>query len=201
MTDTVSLRIFVTMAVRPSGHTAILRGPALTRMVWVTASVWASMTETEDDLASANAKLAVLASLAGFIASPLAVGLLQLGAPWVLRLAFVVFLLGGVAAVRLPKSADVLAPGPAAPPDPGSLGGWPVSGGVQGQPDAGKPLYERSARSDRDRQARIDVARERQRLGLPLYSPDVVLGLATMSVMRSIRNVRQEPRLVENARI
>jgi hypothetical protein len=143
-----------------------------------------SMTETEDDLASANAKLAVLASLAGFIASPIAVGLLQLGAPWVLRLAFVVFLLGGVAAVRLPKSADVLAPGPAAPPDPGSLGGLPVSGGVQGQPDAGKPLYERSARSDRDRQARIDVARERQRLGLPLYSPDVVLGLATMSVIR-----------------
>ena len=39
-----------------------------------------SMTETEDDLASANAKLAVLASLAGFVASPLAVGVLQLGA-------------------------------------------------------------------------------------------------------------------------
>jgi hypothetical protein len=143
-----------------------------------------SMTETEDDLASANAKLAVLASLAGFIASPVAVGLLQLGAPWVLRLACVVFLLGGVAAVRLPKSADVLAPGPAAPPDPGSLGGLPVFGGAQGQRDAGKPLYERSTRPDRDRQARIDVARERQRLGLPLYSPDVVLGLATMSVIR-----------------
>ena len=44
-----------------------------------------SMTETEDDLASANAKLAVLASLAGFVASPLAVGFLQIGAPWVLR--------------------------------------------------------------------------------------------------------------------
>ncbi len=142
------------------------------------------MTETEDDLASANAKLAVLASLAGFIASPVAVGLLQLGAPWVLRLAFVVFLLGGVAAVRLPKSADVSRARAAAPPDPGSLGGLPVSGGVQGQPDAGKTPLRASGRSDRDRQARIDVARERQRLGLPLYSPDVVLGLATMSVIR-----------------
>jgi len=67
-----------------------------------------SMTETEDDLASANAKLAVLATLAGFVASPVAVGLLQLGAPWVLRLGFVVFLLGGFAALRLPKSGDAV---------------------------------------------------------------------------------------------
>ena len=31
---------------------------------------------------------------------------------------------------------------------------------------------------------RIDVARERQRLGLPLFVPEVVLGLAAMSVIR-----------------
>ena len=43
--------------------------------------------------------------LAGFVASPVAVGFLQLGAPWVLRLAFVVFLLGGVAAMRLPEDS------------------------------------------------------------------------------------------------
>ncbi len=95
-----------------------------------------SMTETEDDLASANAKLAVLASLAGFLASPLAVGLLQLGAPWVLRLAFVVFLLGGVAAVRLPRSIDAPAPAPAAPADPRPLGGLPA---VQALPQPGTP--------------------------------------------------------------
>jgi len=35
-------------------------------------------------------------------------GLLQLGAPWVLRLGFVVFLLGGFAALRLPKSGDAV---------------------------------------------------------------------------------------------
>ena len=136
-----------------------------------------SMTETDDDLASANAKLAVLASLAGFVASPIAVGLLQLGAPWVLRLAFVVFLLGGVAAIRLPKSADL--PVPAPPSDePSAVEGAP------GSKQAGRPLYGQSAQQNRERQVRIDVARERQRLGLPLYSPDVVLGLAAMSVIR-----------------
>jgi len=124
-----------------------------------------SMTETEDDLASANAKLAVLATLAGFVASPVAVGLLQLGAPWVLRLGFVVFLLGGFAALRLPKSGDaVLAKPPSASPD--------------GQPILGPQV------PDSERRVRINVARERQRLGLPLYAPEVVLSLAAMSVIR-----------------
>lgn len=100
-----------------------------------------SMTETDDDLASANAKLAVLASLAGFVASPVAVGVLQLGAAWVLRLAFVVFLLGGVAAIRLPKSVDAPSrPGPVAPEGRDSaapvLGGsWPPREPPGGRPD------------------------------------------------------------------
>ena len=86
------------------------------------AAIVPSLTETDDDLASANAKLAVLASLAGFVASPVAVGLLQIGAPWVLRVAFVVFMLGGVAAVRLPRAVDVQVPAPGVPgPQPMSL--------------------------------------------------------------------------------
>ena len=123
-----------------------------------------SMTETDDDLASANAKLAVLASLAGFVASPVAVGILQLGAAWVLRLAFVVFLLGGVAAVRLPKSVDAHVTGPACPgrdPWPRARASAPAPG-----PPAPRP---RPARAAASATARIDVARERQRLGLPLY--------------------------------
>ena len=149
-----------------------------------------SMTETEDDLASANAKLAVLASLAGFVSSPIAVGLLQLGAPWDLRFAFLVFLGGGVAAVRLPKPGDplhqkavthtpdgrpVLGPAPPGDPGPRRLG-------------TPRPAYVSApgggTSSQADRQARIDVARERQRLGLPLYVPEVVLGLTAMSVIR-----------------
>jgi MFS family permease len=144
-----------------------------------------SMTETEDDLASANAKLAVLATLGGFVASPIAVGFLQLGAPWVLRLAFVVFLLGGVAAVRLPKSADVDLSKPARKaPDGQPILGQPVPDPGRPPQGAGRPLYERPPASNRERRVRIDVARERQRLGLPLYSPDVVLSLAAMSVIR-----------------
>ncbi len=144
-----------------------------------------SMTETEDDLASANAKLAVLATLAGFVASPVAVGFLQLGAPWVLRLAFVVFLLGGVAAVRLPRTADTVLTKPAAAtPDGRPILGPPVPDNARRPQGAGRPLYERPPTSNRERQARINVVRERQRLGLPLYVPEVVLSLTAMSVIR-----------------
>ena len=148
-----------------------------------------SMTETDDDLASANAKLAVLASLAGFIVSPVAVGLLQLGAPWVLRLAFAVFLLGGVAAMRLPKILDTRVSRPVAKPAERTPGGEPILGppvpaGAPSQQGAGFPPPDDPARSSRDPRARFDVARERQRLGLPLYVPEVVLGLPAMSVIR-----------------
>lgn len=139
-----------------------------------------SMTETEDDLASANAKLAVLASLAGFIASPVAVGFLQLGAPWVLRLAVVVFLLGGVAAVRLPKTVDATRPG-ATYPGFSSVEEQPGSATTPSSRPVGLPSGGSEAAKRRER---IDVARERERLGLPLYAPEVVLGLATMSVIR-----------------
>jgi len=149
------------------------------------ASLVPSMTESEDDLASANAKLAVLATLSGFVASPVAVGFLQLGAPWVLRIAFVVFLLGGVAALRLPKPAAASAPKPApATPDGRETLGPPLPGDSLRPPAAGRPLYERPAPSDQDRRQRMEVARARQQLGLPLYVPEVVLGLAAMSVIR-----------------
>ena len=144
-----------------------------------------TMTETDDDLASANAKLAVLATLAGFVASPVAVGFLQLGAPWVLRLAFVVFLLGGVAALRLPRSAEALVAKPSTTTSEGeAILGPPVPGPGRGPQGAGRPLYRRPPTADRERLVRINVARERQRLGLPLYVPDVVLSLAAMSVIR-----------------
>ncbi len=60
-----------------------------------------------EDLASANARLAVIASLAGFLAFPFGVGLLKLGAPWVLRFATLVFLAGTLAALRLPRPRPV----------------------------------------------------------------------------------------------
>jgi hypothetical protein len=56
-----------------------------------------------DRLATANARLGLLASLAGFAASLPAIAVLELvGGPWVLRLDTVVFAVGTVAALRLP---------------------------------------------------------------------------------------------------
>jgi len=56
-----------------------------------------------DELAVANARLGLLASLTGLLASLPAVGVYELfGAPWVLRLDMVVFVVGTVVAVRLP---------------------------------------------------------------------------------------------------
>jgi len=141
-----------------------------------------SMTETEDDLASANAKLAVLASLGGFAAAPVAVGLLQLGAPWVLRLAFVVFGIGGVAAMRLPKEAVAAVASRFEP----SVSEAEGRGSQSSYEFLGADLFggEGKGPSDKGREQRINVARERKRLGLPLYVPEVVLALSAMSVIR-----------------
>ncbi len=58
-----------------------------------------------DELATANARLGLLSSLASLAASIPAVGVLELlGGPWVLRLDVVVFIVGTVVALRLPVS-------------------------------------------------------------------------------------------------
>jgi hypothetical protein len=160
-----------------------------------------SMTESDDDLASANAKLAVLAALAGFAVSPLGVAFLQAGAQWVLGLAFLVFGAGAVAAVRLPRSNTLPAP-------PKSLGrledGRPVHGPTQPAPlpqvpapqpqpvgppgttSRGRPgglvYWSRSARTSRP--PKVDVARERRALGLDMIRPEVTIALGSMSVLR-----------------
>jgi hypothetical protein len=118
-----------------------------------------AVAESEDDLASANAKLAVLASLAGFVASPLGVGLLQLGASWALRGATAVFLAGAVTALRLPRI--------------GARGGEEVPGATAG---GGAATGRRVGREP--------VAELRRQLGLPLFVPEVTLAVAAMSVVR-----------------
>lgn len=145
-----------------------------------------SMTADEDDLASANAKLAVLAGLAGFAISILGVPLLKAGASWVLRVDFFVFLAGGVAAARLPRGHAVAAPVPvgnaedgrplAGPPQPAPL---PPPESLPGGP--GSLIYNRSGQSKRQR---IDVKAERRRLGLPLLVPEVTVALLAMTVLR-----------------
>ena len=56
-----------------------------------------------DELATANARLGLMSSLASLAASIPAIGVLELlGGPWVLRLDMVVFVVGTVVALRLP---------------------------------------------------------------------------------------------------
>ena len=112
-----------------------------------------------DDLASTNAKLSVLASLGGFCITPIGVGLLQLGASWVLRFGIVVFAAGTVAAYRLPRPESVRTLA-----DPSGAPAKATSGT--------QPAHYK------------EVVRERRRLGLPIYSGGVVSGLNAMSVAR-----------------
>jgi MFS family permease len=58
----------------------------------------------ETELVQANAKLTLVSGVVGFIVSVPAVGLLQLGAGWVLLLAAVVFGVGAVVALQIPAA-------------------------------------------------------------------------------------------------
>jgi hypothetical protein len=118
------------------------------------------MVRGDDDLASTNAKLAVLVSLAGFAILPFGVGLLKLlGPSWVLYLAVIVFGAGTFSALRLPRPQHVTNSNDA-------------SGYVGKQSDEHRPatLHE--------------VTRERRRMGLPMYSGGVLSGVNAMSVAR-----------------
>ncbi len=75
-----------------------------------------ALTGDADDLATANARLAVIASIGGFVAFPIGVGLLKLGAPWVLRLAAAVFVVATLVALRLPRPRPRPARGRTGPP-------------------------------------------------------------------------------------
>ncbi len=163
-----------------------------------------SMTTGDDNLASANAKLAVLAGLAGFAISPIGVAFLQLGAPWVLRIDFAVFVAGAVAASRLPRTGAIPVEaqpvgqaadgrpmhGPAQPlplPAPEPLPGGP-GGLIYGRRSGAAGLSGAGAASAAGglsgRRARVDVKAERQRLGLPLFVPEVTVALLAMTVLR-----------------
>ncbi len=157
-----------------------------------------SMTEDGDDLATANAKLAVLAALAGFAASPFGVLILQIGAPWVLLLTCFVFIAGGLGAIRLPRSSTLLAPVKSlgldeagrplhGPPQPRPLvpeGIRPLE--LQGGPGGLIYRADRKGRGRSSRRDRLDVKHERRRLGLPLVAPEVTVALMAMTVLRAL---------------
>ena len=122
------------------------------------------MAASGDDLASANAKLAVLASLAGFTTAPLAVGFLKIGPQWSLCFGTLVFLAGTAASLRLPRpSHRVAVATPSAP-----------------------RAESRSDETDRVTPARFAEVRQYRRiLGLPLYPPEVLAAIGAMSIARA----------------
>jgi hypothetical protein len=119
------------------------------------------MAPAGDDLASANAKLAVLASLGGFAITPIAVGFLQIGAVWTLALGAIVFGAGVVAATRLPKPAGVTL----APPIASS----------RDEPVRTLPASTATYK---------EVREQRRLLGLSLYPGAVSSAIAAMSIAR-----------------
>jgi hypothetical protein len=122
------------------------------------------MAAVGDDLASANAKLAVLASLAGFATAPLAVGFLKIGPQWALLLGTVVFAFGTAVSLRLPRPSHRVAVAAPAP----EL----VSGGPEENPRVALARY-------------AEVRQHRSLLGLPLYPPEVLAAIAAMSIARA----------------
>jgi MFS family permease len=64
--------------------------------------------KNKGELVLANSRLAFISILGGIAAGPLAAGLLQLaGAPWVLRVATLIFLVGMLAALGIPRADHV----------------------------------------------------------------------------------------------
>ena len=110
------------------------------------------------DLATANAQLAVLASLASLLVFPIGVGLLKLGAVWVLRGAAVIFVVASIASLRLPRPFL----------------------------DADDSDEEGAAREPTPRPMRLrEVAEERRALGLPLYRGEVRAAAGALTVARA----------------
>ncbi len=122
------------------------------------------MAAAGDDLASANAKLAVLASLAGFATAPIAVGFLKIGPQWALCLAVLVFLTGTAVSLRLPRPSHRVAVAP------------PVS--LSGEVPADEGERVAPARF-------AEIRHHRSILGLPLYPPEVLAAVGAMSIARA----------------
>ena len=125
-----------------------------------------------DELATANARLGLLSSLASLVASVPAVGVLELlGGSWVLRLDMVVFVVGTVVALRLPASRSPRA-------------AWARDGVAVG----------RRARPGRRRCSRRDAAEDGWDEETPMGAlgpranthPEVILALSAMSILRGL---------------
>lgn len=123
------------------------------------ASIVPEIIEEGEDLATVNARLAVLASLSGLIVFPVGVGLLKLGAVWVLRGAAVIFVAGGIASLRLPKP--------------------------QARVDGREEEFEEQLFEPRKKMRLREVDEARRSIGLPLYRGEVRAAAGALTVARA----------------
>jgi hypothetical protein len=138
------------------------------------ASLVPEMIADDEDLASANAKLAVLASLASLLVVPIAVGIFKIGAVWVLRTGTLIFVAGGIAALRLTRTsaeAERLAE-----PEPERHVPLPLV--------LDNSFYDQDTEGERGARSR-DVERQRRALGLPLYRGEVRAAAGALTVARA----------------
>ncbi len=113
-----------------------------------------------DELATANARLGLLSSLASLAASIPAVGVLELlGGAWVLRLDMVVFVVGTVVALRLPLGRS-------------SRPGWAEHGRSTEPTSAGDAWDEETPKGALGPRANTH--------------PEVILALSAMSILRGL---------------
>ena len=123
-----------------------------------------------NELASANARLGLLSSLASLVASIPAIGVLELlGGAWVLRLDMVVFVVGTVTALRLPVGRA-------------RRGSW-----AEGEPAAAPAALETDAATAPGPSGTWDEETPRGALGPRVNThPEVLLALSAMSVLRGL---------------
>ncbi len=136
----------------------------------------------EADLASLNARLGLLASLAGFVFALPAVAALKLGgAPWVIWLAMVVFVAGAVAGLRLPVRRSRSIRGAPAGPERRSAAGSTGADLVRAaSSDPTAPMLGRQPFID-DLDDDEDLAPFR-----PIANGEVLLALMPMSALKAL---------------
>ncbi|MFG2085855.1 MFS transporter [Spirillospora sp. NPDC048824] len=125
----------------------------------------------EITLVTANARCSFAGLIAASVTAPIAAGLAVLiGAGWVLRIGTVVFLLGAVFTMRLPRLVDVPDTGPA--PENGTE---PESAGAEAPADAAEPGAPKPA-----------AARARHWRTLPRVGPVVAEAMQANAVLRAL---------------
>jgi hypothetical protein len=151
------------------------------------ASLVPVMAEPSDDLAIANSKLAVLASAAGFLILPIAVGVLHIGPQWVLILGAIVFLAGTVAAFRLPRVDSVtVAPVPETRPDEFDAPVEMPMFDVDAMPQrSARPPDAAARHATNGPQRIIEFAEARRRIRARIYPRNVLIAIGAMSVARA----------------